>query len=174
MQASGVSPATGSHAATDGTAADYAADRARVEDTVGRFVLALDGRDIDDAVACLAPRVRWDYSSVTGQPATEFDAGALAQRWKSSIVHTDASQHFLSVPHIQVSGERAVCKVHAQVTVRLANRTGSHHQTTFGTYTFELDRGADGWRIASVKMLLLWNEGNPRIMELAVEKGARQ
>lgn len=153
---------------------DYASSRAYIEDTVARFVLALDSRDIDGAIACLAPRVRWDYASVTGQPAAEIDGAALAARWRSTIVHTDASQHFLSLPCIRVTGERATCVVHAQVTVRLANRIGSPQLTTHGTYTFELVRSGAEWKIDAIAMAQLWSDGNPRIMELAVERGARR
>lgn len=155
-----------------GRTLEYAISRAHIEDTVARFVLALDLRDIDSAVACLAPRVRWDYESVTGQPAAEFDATALAARWKASIVHTDASQHFLSMPCIRVTGDRATCVVHAQVTVRLANRNGSPQLTTNGTYTFGLARAGAEWNIDAVAMVQLWSDGNPRIMELAVARGA--
>lgn len=171
MQASGVGTVEGND---EPVTADFATDRAHVEDTVARFVLALDGRDIDDAVACLAPRVRWDYASVTGQPATEFDADALAARWKVTIVHTEASQHFLSMPHVRLTGDRAICVAHAQVAVRLANRMGSPHLTTNGTYTFGLARAGAAWKIDSVKMVLLWSDGNPRIMELAAERGSQR
>lgn len=177
MQTSGIGKAGAGGAALGGTmpeAVDYGTERAHVEDTVARFVLALDGRDIDGALACLAPRVRWDYESVTGNPATEMDANALAARWQSSIVHTDASQHFLSMPRVQMAGDRATCVAHAQVAVRLVNRLGSPQQTTHGTYTFELARAGSGWKIDAVKMVLLWNEGNPRIMELAVERGSQR
>ncbi|AQV98201.1 nuclear transport factor 2 family protein [Cupriavidus necator] len=152
----------------------YAISRAHIENTVARFVLALDSRDIDSAVACLAPRVRWDYASVTGQPAAEIDASALAARWQSTIVHTDASQHFLSMPCIGLSGDRATCVVHAQVTVRLANRIGSQHLTTHGTYTFGLVRAGADWSIDAVAMAQLWSDGNPRIMELAAAGGVQR
>ncbi len=153
---------------------DYASSRAGIEDTVARFVLALDARDIDGAIACLAPRVRWDYTSVTGQPAAEFDADALAARWRATLAHTDASQHFLSMPGIRITGSRATCVVHAQVAVRLANRIGSGHLTTNGTYTFELAQSGAEWKIDAVTMAQLWSDGNPRIMELAAERGARR
>lgn len=174
MQASGISKAGAGDGETSEAVVDYGTERARVEDTVARFVLALDGRDIDGALACLAPRVRWDYESVTGNPAADMDANALAARWKASIVHTDASQHFLSMPHVRLAGDRATCVVHAQVAVRLVNRLGSPQQTTHGTYTFELARAGSSWKIDAVKMILLWNDGNPRIMELAVERGSQR
>jgi hypothetical protein len=62
--------------------------------------------------------------------------------------------------------------VHAQVTVRLANRNGSPQLTTNGTYTFELARAGAEWNIDAVALVQLWSDGNPRIMELAVARGA--
>lgn len=178
MQTSGMSTTGTNDMAGSGQMSEasvgYGTERAHIEDTVARFLLALDGRDIDGALACLAPRVRWDYESVTGNPATDMDANALAARWKSSIVHTDASQHFLSMPHVRLTGDRATCTAHAQVAVRLVNRFGGPQQTTHGTYTFELARAGSAWKIDSVKMVLLWNDGNPRIMELAVERGSQR
>ncbi|MFE4663635.1 nuclear transport factor 2 family protein [Streptomyces sp. NPDC056716] len=171
--------------------ADDVLDRARVADTVAAFALALDARNVDAAVGLLADRVSWDYESVTGRPAAELNREDLAARWRATLLHTDASQHFLSLPHIRIDGERAVCEVHARVEVRLANTGGSHSGVTHGTYTFGLTRSeaasgpsastssgsgsgsGSGWRIDSVTMGLLWNDGNPRIMELAAEKGAQ-
>ncbi|GII90742.1 nuclear transport factor 2 family protein [Sinosporangium siamense] len=154
--------------------AGYALDRAKIEDTVAAFVLALDARDIQGAVGRLAERVTWNYESVTGRPSAEVSPGELAARWHATIVHTDASQHFLSLPHIRVDGDRARCVVHARVEVRLSNPGGSPSTSTNGTYTFGLVRAGHGWRIDSVTMVLLWNDGNSRIMELAAEKGARE
>ncbi|MFE2040594.1 nuclear transport factor 2 family protein [Streptomyces sp. NPDC059477] len=166
--------------------ADDVLDRARVEDTVAAFALALDARNVDAAVGLLADRVVWNYESVTGRPAAELNREDLAARWRATLLHTDASQHFLSLAHIRVDGERASCEVHARVEVRLANAGGSHSGVTHGTYTFGLARSGagsepgsgsgagSGWRIDSVTMGLLWNDGNPRIMELAAEKGARR
>lgn len=152
---------------------DYAQGRAGVEDTVAAFVLALDARDIKRAVECLAPQVTWDYESVTGRPAARLTPADLEARWNATIVHTDASQHFLSLPHIRVDGERATCQVHARVEMRLATSGGSPYTATNGTYTFGLVRAGSGWLLDSVTMVLLWNDGNPRIMELAAEKGGR-
>ncbi|MEV3872488.1 nuclear transport factor 2 family protein [Streptomyces sp. NPDC049906] len=154
--------------------ADYARDRALVEDTVAAFVLALDGRDIEGAVRCLAEEVTWDYASVNGRPAAVLGPGELEARWNATLVHTDASQHFLSLPRIGVDGDRATCTVHARVEMRLANPAGSPGTSTNGTYAFGLVRAGSGWLIASVTMVLLWNDGNPRIMELAAEKGRRR
>jgi ketosteroid isomerase-like protein len=153
---------------------DYAQDRARIEDTVAAFVLALDTRDIKGAVSCLAEEVTWDYESVNGRPAAVLSPGDLEARWNATIVHTDASQHFLSLPRIDVDVDRATCAVHARVEMRLANPAGSPYTSTNGTYTFGLVRAGASWLIASVTMVLLWNDGNPRIMELAAEKGARR
>ncbi|MGW4202859.1 nuclear transport factor 2 family protein [Streptomyces sp. NPDC004726] len=152
---------------------DYARDRAEVEDTVAAFVLALDTRDIKRAVGYLAEQVTWNYESVTGRPAAVLSPDDLEARWNATIVHTDASQHFLSLPHISVDGEHATCVVHARVEMRLANLGGSPYTATNGTYTFGLVRAETGWLLESVTMTLLWNDGNPRIMELAAEKGRR-
>lgn len=150
----------------------YATDRARIEDVVARFAVALDARDVDGAVACFAERVGWDYESLTGRPAIEVTPAELAQRWRATIVHTDASQHFLSMPQVTVDGDRATCTVHAQVSVWLANPGGGARSTTYGRYAFALVRGADGWRIAAVTLTVQHNDGNARIMELAAQRGA--
>ncbi|MFE3021793.1 nuclear transport factor 2 family protein [Streptomyces sp. NPDC059256] len=153
---------------------DYARDRAAIEDTVAAFVLALDARDIKRAVGCLAERVTWNYESVTGRPAAVLGPEELEARWNATIVHTDASQHFLSLPHVNTEGEHATCIVHARVEMRLANPGGSSYTATNGTYTFGLVRAESGWLLDSVTMVLLWNDGNPRIMELAAEKGQQR
>ncbi|MGW6459080.1 nuclear transport factor 2 family protein [Streptomyces sp. NPDC055078] len=157
-----------------GSRSDYARDRAEVEDTVAAFVLALDTRDIKRAVQCLAEQVTWNYESVTGRPASVLSPADLEARWNATLVHTDASQHFLSLPQIRTDGGHATCVVHARVEMRLANPGGSHCTATNGTYTFGLVRAPSGWLIDSVTMVLLWNDGNPRIMELAAEKGRRR
>ncbi|SDG98424.1 SnoaL-like domain-containing protein [Sinosporangium album] len=152
---------------------DYALERAKIENTIAGFVLALDTRDIKGAVDRLAERVTWNYESVNGRPAAELGPDDLAARWNATLVHTDASQHFLSLPHITVNGDHASCVVHARVEIRLSNPGGSPSTSTNGTYTFGLVRAGSGWRIDAVTMTLLWNDGNARIMELAAEKGAR-
>ncbi|MEU5401614.1 nuclear transport factor 2 family protein [Streptomyces sp. NPDC005963] len=153
---------------------DPAQDRAAIEDTVAAFVLALDARDIKRAAGFLAERVTWNYESVTGRPAAVLSPADLEARWNATIVHTDASQHFLSLPHISTDGAHATCTVHARVEMRLANPGGSPYTATNGTYTFGLVRAGSGWLLDSVTMVLLWNDGNPRIMELAAEKGQQR
>lgn len=152
--------------------AEYAVDRARIEDVVARFAIALDARDVEQAVACFAERVRWDYESLTGRPASEVTPAELAARWRATIVHTDASQHFFSLAHVTVRGDEASCTVHSRVDVRVANAGGAQHSTTHGRYAFGLVRAEGGWRISAVELTVLWNDGNPRIMELAAERGA--
>jgi len=41
----------------------------------------------------------------------------------------------------------------------------------YGTYTDECVRTADGWRISSVKLSLLREDGNRHVMRLAARRG---
>ncbi len=75
----------------------------------------------------------------------------------------DGSQHIVGSHVVDVEGDTARCRCyfHAQHIRRDAD--GGPHVIVAGTYSDELRRSADGWRIARRTLTPSWREGNPAV-----------
>ena len=82
----------------------------------------------------------------------------------------DATQHSMSNPRISVDGDTATCIVYMQAEHFLRVDEGDNFYTLGGYYTDHLIRTADGWKLTKVKLTVLWERGNKRVMTMATER----
>ncbi len=68
-----------------------------------------------------------------------------------------------------MSGE-ATCIASVQAQHYLPNKTGEATWTLGGRYTYLLVRTAQGWKIRSSTLTVLWAQGNQHMMTLASQR----
>lgn len=133
-----------------------AEDRRAVEDVVAHVAYDADAREWAALRSRFADRVRVDYASLTGQPASTLDADALMTAWRGVLPGFDATQHLLGPVLVELDGERATAHTH----VRATHRIGAEVWVVGGRYTYGLERTPAGWRVASTRFALAYQEGN--------------
>jgi 3-phenylpropionate/cinnamic acid dioxygenase small subunit len=129
-------------------------DRLAIEDVIIGYATAMDTQDWDLFRACFRPDARTVMDRVGEFDSCEALIALLAPRLKIFA----ALQHFIT--NIAVSG-------HGD-TATARNNFVSHHvpagadsYTYGGIFEFELTRDADGWRISSHTIRILWDAGRP-------------
>ena len=130
------------------------ADRIAIEDVIVRYATAMDTQDWDLFRGCFRPDARTVMDRVGEFDTREALIALLAPRFTIFA----ALQHF--VTNVMISGNGDVA------TAR--NNFVSHHvpkdadsYTYGGTFEFALARDADGWRITSHAIRILWDAGDP-------------
>ena len=68
---------------------------------------------------------------------------------------------------IKLDGDSATCSANMQGTHVLANASGGPVWTVGGRHDYQLQRTADGWKIAGLTFTIQWATGNMHIITLA-------
>ncbi|HLL82754.1 MAG TPA: nuclear transport factor 2 family protein [Longimicrobium sp.] len=144
-----------------------AEDRQAVADVVAHVALDADAREWAALRSRFADRVEVDYSSLTGQPAATVDADALMAGWSALLPGFDATQHLLGPVVVEVDGDRATAHTHVRATHRIAGAAGGELWVVGGRYTYGLVRTPSGWRVASTRLELAYQEGNTGLAAMA-------
>lgn len=152
--------------------ATSAEDRQAVADIVARVAHDADARQWAALRSRFADRVEVDYSSLTGQPAATVDADALLAGWRALLPGFDATQHLLGPVLVELDGGRATAHSHVRATHRIAGAAGGEMWVVGGRYTYGLVRTPSGWRVASTRLELAYQEGNTRLATIAQERAA--
>ena len=116
-----------------------------------------------------ADEVLLDYSSLSGQPATQIKADDIVAAWSGFLPKFQFTLHFLSNFEIYIQGGTAAvfCKGHA--VHHLPNAEGGDVWTVYGTYDFELAKLGEQWKTVSLKFNLLYQDGNLNLPALAAK-----
>jgi 3-phenylpropionate/cinnamic acid dioxygenase small subunit len=139
------------------------ADRLEIADLLNRYGWALDDRDWARLATCFTADAVGLYGPVLGR---QEGLAAITRICRAALEPLDSSQHLIGSHQIDVAGDtaRSRCHLHAQHTK--AGTPGGDHFTLGGTYVDELVRTAAGWRIRQRELIVLWQEGNPRVLGL--------
>lgn len=140
--------------------------------TVYKYAYGIDTRDWALYRSIFTDRITTDFSSYNGNPAGEMAADDWVKGLTILFTGLDASQHQMSNPLVDIDGDNARCRMYVQAEHFFQNSLGNPDFALGGYYDDQLERTADGWKINSVTLNVLWNRGNRDIMRLAAEKGA--
>jgi hypothetical protein len=144
------------------------ADRQAIAEVLIRYATALDTREWKLLAACFTADAVADYGELGGVNEG-LDAIESVVR---SLEGFDATQHLIGNIAIDLAGDRAsaTCYLQAQHVVR--GTEGGEGFAIGGTYRDRLVRTNDGWRIAHRTLEPSWQDGNPRVLELAAQRVA--
>lgn len=146
-------------------------DKLAVIETVYKYALGLDTRDWSLYRSIFTDEVFVDFSSYHGQPGEWISADEWVARLQPLFSGLAATQHSMTNPLVTFDNEGAECRMYMQAEhIHDANDRNSWY-TIGGYYTDRLVRDGNGWRIASVKLTIIWRRGDPECMVRAAEQG---
>ncbi|MEM9381855.1 MAG: nuclear transport factor 2 family protein [Planctomycetota bacterium] len=143
-------------------------DTARVLAVCASITAAVDGGRFDVAEAAFSDEVRVDYTSLWGGAPQETSRADLIAGWRGLVPGFDATWHEVTGFAATVDGDRAV----ATAAVDARHWLDGELWRPIGTYRWELARGADGWRVASMKLELEREVGPRSLVARATERAA--
>jgi hypothetical protein len=136
-----------------------AADAALVGDLLGRYLIALDDEELDDAWA----RSLFTEDAVVTFPMSRHAGCAGLAAWhRASLTAFARTQHLGSPPVVSVEGDRAVFR--ANVLTTHVHHPGGDRPPLFRAGTLargEARRTPAGWRLGELSFQVIFTEGEP-------------
>jgi 3-phenylpropionate/cinnamic acid dioxygenase small subunit len=123
-----------------------------------RYARAIDAKDWKALEQIFTPDARIHYAVERG---AELRFAELGPWLAKAMAIFKATQHVITNPLVELAGERACCTSYLTGThVQFRRDGGAQVLTTEGsTYSDELVRTREGWRIASRKLERTWVDG---------------
>ncbi len=140
---------------------------------VYEYGYGIDTRDWTLYRSIFANEIHMNFQSYNGNPAATMQADDWVAGCRRLFDNLDATQHSMTNPLVEVTGDTARCRMYMQAEHFLQNTSGNSDFALGGYYDDQLIRTVDGWKITAVTLNVFWSRGNRQIMELAL-KGARK
>ncbi|HEX4018673.1 MAG TPA: nuclear transport factor 2 family protein [Frankiaceae bacterium] len=131
------------------------------------YAAGVDGHDWTLLRSIFTDRVVFDFSSLTDRPAVELAADDWVAGIQPLFTGLAATQHSMTNPRIALDGESAgtgVLTMYMQAEHILDADDPTSYFTVGGYYTNRVRRTDGRWRIAEVKLTILWQRGRPDIL----------
>ena len=150
------------------------ADEADLRDLIHRYALGLDTRDWELWRSAFTDEVIIDTSDYEPEPPPRrLPVEAYVSFTSRLFAGFEATQHLIGSHRFAIDGDHATITAHFRAEHWASVGQGGDRYTMFGTYVDECERTPGGWRISSVKLNLLRQEGNREVMRRA-ESAARR
>jgi hypothetical protein len=137
--------------------------RTAVLDTVVDLFVAVDEGDWPRARAAFTDTVRFDMSSMTGEPESEVPADDIVAGWTDGLAHLDAIHHQVSNFRVELADRRATVRCYGIAYHYRAAAEGGKTRTFVGTYTIGLVHGDGRWRTEALRFDLKFIDGNAEL-----------
>jgi hypothetical protein len=148
------------------------ADESDLRDLIHRYAFGLDNEDWVLWRSVFTDTVTMDMTDYQpDRPPRPADADRVVANARVLFAGLDGSQHFIGSHRYTIDGDRAMITAHMRAEHWMTTSKGSDRYTMFGTYFDEAVRTADGWRLETVRLALLREEGNRYLMAEAVRRG---
>lgn len=133
-------------------------DKVEITQLLYRYARAIDARDWKALERIFTPDARIHYAVERG---AELRFPELGPWLAKAMTIFKATQHVITNPLVEIQGDGARCTSYLTGThVQVRRDTGAEVLTTEGsTYTDELVRTRDGWRIAARRLERTWVDG---------------
>jgi hypothetical protein len=136
-----------------------------------RYAAGVDNRDWSLYRSIFTDEVEIDFSSWNGRPAATMSADQWVAGVQPLFSGLAASQHSMTNPRVEVDGDGAALVMYMQAEHILDHADPTAWFTSGGYYTDRAVRTEQGWRLAAVRLTVLWRRGRPEIMEQAASRG---
>lgn len=125
----------------------------------------VDTRDWDVVASALQPTFEYDYSSHRPQSKGMTTATEWIEHARARFATMTATQHSMTNPRVQVSGDRATCRMYVTAW-HLADLDGREAWCTIGgEYRNELVRDGNRWVISLLRLDRRWTIGDPAVLD---------
>ena len=128
----------------------------RIVDQIDR---AVDAQDWTRARGYFADRVRVDFSSLSGQPETTIPADDLIAAWAGNLKGSKTSLHLRTNHDVAIDGDRATVRSNGYAWNRMEGN-GEPLWEVWGTYSAEMVRIGDGWKVDAFAFHKTHERGN--------------
>jgi SnoaL-like protein len=142
-------------------------EREEVEDTITRLFVNTDERNWSGVMECLAPKVLFDVSSLSGTRPWRTSPRRIVEKWESGLKGLTAVHHQIGNVLVKIEGAEASAFCYGTATHYFPNPSGNDTRTFVGTYDLHLVKADDGWRIDAFRFNLKFASGNPLLADLA-------
>jgi 3-phenylpropionate/cinnamic acid dioxygenase small subunit len=142
-------------------------EKQRIVETITDLFVATDRRDWPAVLACFAPRVHFDMSSLTGAAPSTLPAEDIVAGWEKGLAPMKAVHHQAGNFKVRLDGDEADAFCYAIATHYLPSPSGRNTRTFVGSYDFRLKREGRRWRITRFRFDVKYVDGN-----LELEKSA--
>ncbi len=137
---------------------DASDDIVEITQLLYRYARAIDARDWKALEQIFTPDARIHYAVERGADLRFPELGSWLAK---AMTIFKATQHVITNPLIELHGDRALCTSYLTGThVQVRRDTGAAVLASEGsTYSDELVRTRDGWRIAARRLERTWLDG---------------
>lgn len=137
-------------------------DRQEIIDVAVRYTWALDTRDWAMLRTCFVP----DAVALYGRPGRREGIESIEAACRAALGPLDASQHIVSNFDVRIDGDHATHRCYVQAQHVRAAADGGANFIIAGSYSDDLVRTEDGWRITRRELKQLWTDGNPAVLRI--------
>ena len=149
-------------------------DRQKIIDAINMVAICADLGRWDELVSqVFASEVKVDYTSLFGGEAQKVSSSDLIAGWRTVLPGFTSTQHLLGNYQVKVTGEFAIAIAYVRANHYLPNETGSDTWVVGGYYNYDLKRQGEDWRITSMKLNVMYTEGNQHLLTLAKENASK-
>ncbi len=142
-------------------------DREQIVELTSKLGLLVDARDWRAVEALFCDRVDLDYTSLAGGEPQQVGPADVVGGWRESLDKLQATHHVIANHVVTLDGDEARVAANVTGTHVRPNDTGGPLWVVGGRYDLTVRRHDDGWKIAALKLAVLWATGNQQIMGAA-------
>ncbi len=142
-------------------------ERVTVAQLVYNYALGIDTQNWTLFRSIFTDEIYMDFESWNGIKPYKIAVDDLVRNISVYFAGLDSTQHSLSNPQVQVTGNKARCVVYMQAEHFLCDEVPNRRFVIGGYYTDELVNTEMGWKIQSVKLTVLWERGDKTFMDNA-------
>lgn len=140
----------------------------KIQEIINNVFVNSDNRIWKGAEEQFAPKVNLDYSSMSGQPASEVTPKQITSGWKTVLPGFTHTHHQIGNFITEINGNKAHSFCYGTATHYLENENGNVW-TVVGTYDFNLEKINDIWKVTSMKFNYKYQDGNGKLIQKAIE-----
>ncbi len=144
-------------------------EQGRIADVITALFVATDARDWERVRGCLAPRVTFDMTSLSGGSPSLKSAEEIAAGWEAGLRPIEAVHHQIGNLSIDWRGEEATASCYGIAYHYRHTRSGHNTRVFVGSYDFHLGERDGRWRIDLFRFNVKFVDGN---LELEKELAA--
>lgn len=139
-------------------------DRAAIDDMVTTYATSVDTENWERFRTVFKDTLFLDFGTFDPSLSREIAADELVEISKK-VGNFDSTQHLIGNRRITVDGDRARCIADLNAAHYIEKDGQNHCCFLHGTYTYELERTGDGWKIDRYGLNVIGEWGETRAFE---------
>ena len=142
-----------------------------INNAISSYASGIDRQERDVYRSIFTDTLDLSFPEWLGVPTSELSADDWGDLVATTIAGFDATNHIITNRVIELDGDRAVVSAHLLAIHSLATDGRPELHKLGGYYTYCLVRVASDWKIASVTLDVVWDEGDRTLFARAYERG---